>query len=200
MRGPSVREQRHIEVEEEHSRLFGNERPARKRAPNEPVVHWGSEDDWEQVQAFCRRLSQRTGLSVRLPSETEWEHACRASTATRYSFGNDPEALGDYAWHQGNTKNFGDPLSNSDGEVQPVGLKKPNPLGLYDMHGNVWEWCLDRWTWCLAGAPTDGTPRLDGPLRVVRNRRTEHRSYRHRKSGGACVRLAITLPDLHDQS
>ena len=88
---------------------------------------------WQDAVAYCEWLAERTGKGYRLPTEAEWEYACRAGTASRYSFGDDDAALERYGWFDG----------NSDGRLQPVAAKEPNPCGLYDMHGNVWEWCGD---------------------------------------------------------
>jgi formylglycine-generating enzyme required for sulfatase activity len=95
---------------------------------------------------FCEWLSAMTGHFYRLPTEAEWEYACRAGTETAYSFGEDSSQLTDYAWYE----------ENSQDKYQKVGTKNPNPWGLYDMHGNVAEWTLDQYVPSVYGKRTAG--------------------------------------------
>ena len=98
---------------------------------------------WNDATAFCQKLTGlerkagklKAGESYRLPTEAQWEYACRAGTTTTYSFGDDKKQLGQYAWFDGNTA--------GEQYAHAVGFKRPNPWGLRDMHGNVWEWCSD---------------------------------------------------------
>jgi formylglycine-generating enzyme required for sulfatase activity len=89
---------------------------------------------WNDAAAFCEWLSKKEGKTYRLPTEAQWEYACRAGTTTRYCFGDSESELGDYAWYLKNLEGWG---------TKAVGGKRPNRWGLYDMHGNVWQWCSD---------------------------------------------------------
>jgi formylglycine-generating enzyme required for sulfatase activity len=116
---------------------------------------------WDDVQEFIKKLNVKEGTDkYRLPSEAEWEYACRAGTTTKYSFGDSESELGGYAWYD----------DNSEGKTHPVGQKDPNSWGLHDMHGNVWEWVQDEWHDDYDGAPTDGSAweSGDGALRAHR--------------------------------
>lgn len=113
------------------------ENPSRWKGPRNSAEMF----DWNQAVEFCKKVTQRlraAGLigeneEIRLPTEDEWEFCCRAGTQTAYSFGDDPAKLGEYAWYRG----------NAAGNDPPVGALKPNPWGLYDVHGYLWEWCQD---------------------------------------------------------
>jgi formylglycine-generating enzyme required for sulfatase activity len=125
---------------------------------------------FEEAEDFCRKA---TGLMraarliepnqvIRLPSEAEWEYVARAGTTTAYSFGDDLADLGQYGWFTG----------NAAGNDPPVGAKKPNAWGLYDVHGYLWEWCADSWHDSYEGAPVDGsawTTGGDSKRRVLRS-------------------------------
>jgi formylglycine-generating enzyme required for sulfatase activity len=118
---------------------------------------------WEDAVAFCKKLSElpeerAAGRVYRLPTEAEWEHACRAGSTTSYTFGEDRQELGEYAWLS----------SNAGSRTHPVVEKKPNAWGLYDMHGNVWEWCSD-WYGPYPDVPTtDPVGPSTGSFRVYR--------------------------------
>jgi len=115
---------------------------------------------WDDALLYVKWLSKQTGKKYRLLTEAEWEYAARAGTTTRYLFGDDDAALGDYAWSSG----------NSDSHAHPVGEKKPNKFGLHDMHGNVWQWVQDCYVDSYKEAPSDGSaaPEKDGCSRVLR--------------------------------
>jgi formylglycine-generating enzyme required for sulfatase activity len=115
--------------------------------------------NWDDAQAFCRWLSKREKREYRLPTEAQWEYACRAGTTTAYAFGNDAAAMQVLA----NSHGGNELTSTGDGQryTAPVGQFQPTAFGLYDMHGNVWEWCAD---WYDAqGYPTDAQVNPAGP-------------------------------------
>ncbi len=104
---------------------------------------------------FCARLSRKTGHHYRLPSEAEWEYACRAGTTTPFHFGE--TITSDLANYDGNSTYASGPKGVYRRETTPVGSFPPNAFGLYDMHGNVYEWCADAWHDNYEGAPSDGS-------------------------------------------
>ena len=123
---------------------------------------------WEDATNYCARLTQRERAArvippnavYRLPTEAEWEYACRAWTPTRFSYGDDPTymRLADYAWY----------VDNSGHTTHPVGQKLPNPWGLYDMHGGLWEWCQDWYGSYPGGSAIDPQGPATGSYRVFR--------------------------------
>ena len=150
-------------TQDQYEKVMGSNPSTFKGAKN-PVEM----ESWDDAISFCKKLSElpdekAAGREYRLPTEAEWEYACRAGSTTTYSFGDRAESLGEYAWFKENAGN----------ETHPVGEKKPNRWGLYDMHGNVWEWCQDWYTGYPPAASTDpqGPDGGEGwfdPLRVVR--------------------------------
>src|SRR5215471_18014647 len=135
--------------------------------PKVPDKGWGRGDrpvievNWDDAKGYVTWLKRMTGKDYRLLSEAEWEYAARAANPGRWSFGDNEAQLGDYAWFN----------RNSDVKTQPVAKKKPNAFGLYDMHGNVWQWVEDPYHDSYAGAPSDGSvwdQGADANRRVVR--------------------------------
>jgi formylglycine-generating enzyme required for sulfatase activity len=124
--------------------VMGNN-PSRFRGDDRPV----EQVSWDDCQEFCAKLTQLTGKPVRLPTEAEWEYACRAGTTSDYYSGTGEEALKKVGWYHGNSKQ----------QTQPVGKLAPNAWGLYDVHGNVWEWCQD---W-YGPYPSDNIEDYEGP-------------------------------------
>ncbi len=128
------------------------ENPSHFQGENRPV----ESVSWNDAQTFIRDLNQISGKQFRLPNETEWEYAARGGIHWRkgyeYAGSNDIERV---AWYD----------ENNHEETKPVGLKEPNQLGIYDMSGNVVEWCEDDWHWSYSDAPTDGSAWIDYPNR-----------------------------------
>lgn len=140
------------EVTQELYEVILGKNPSKWKGPRNAVEMVS----WVEANDFCRRATAElhtfrllgADIVIRLPSEAEWEYACRAGSETRYSFGDDQKLLGEYGWFSG----------NASGNDPPVGNKKPNAWGLFDMHGYVWEWCLDSWQPTLAKTPADASP------------------------------------------
>ena len=116
--------------------------------------------NWSDANKFCKKMSTITKNIVTLPTEAQWEYACRAGSSTVYCFGDDSSLLSDYAWYN----------DNSGEKTHSVGQKKPNALGLYDMHGNVWEWCQDWYDsdYYKNSTSVDPKGRSTGSTRILR--------------------------------
>ncbi|MCU0573921.1 MAG: SUMF1/EgtB/PvdO family nonheme iron enzyme [Syntrophobacteraceae bacterium] len=155
--------------------------------PSPDIRRWAAERGVRSRQDVV--YAERGGYElVRLPSEAEWEYACRAGTTTRYHTGDTEEDLGRAGWYQG----------NSGGKLHPVGEMESNGFGLYDMHGNVWEWVEDDWngSYAAAGRPDDGRPWIDalrGSYRVMRGG-----GWRGRVAAAFCrsARRSLSAPGL----
>jgi formylglycine-generating enzyme required for sulfatase activity len=125
-------------------------------APDKPVVGVS----WDDAVAFCQQLAERTGKRYRLPSEAEWEYACRAGTETPFHFG--PTLSPELANYDGTSAYGAGPTGEYREQTTAVGRFPANRLGLRDMHGNVWEWCEDKFHDSYDGAPTDGSAWVEG--------------------------------------
>jgi formylglycine-generating enzyme required for sulfatase activity len=166
------------EGEKDGTGAFGTD-PSTKQWGRRPGFTWRSpgfpQNDehpvvavsWNDAVAFCEWLTRKEGKKYRLPTEAEWEYACRAGSSSRYCFGDDPKGLRDYAWT----------AENSDRKSHPVGQKRPNGWGIYDMHGNVWEWCADWYDTKYYGtalSPNDPPGASSGSMRVLRGGSWSH--------------------------
>lgn len=145
------------EVTQELWEVVMGTNPSRWKGPRNSVEMVS----YPECLEFCKKLTRRLRelkliqpqQQVRLPTEAEWEYVAAAGTRTQYSFGDSVDDLADYAWFTG----------NAAGNDPPVGAKRPNPWGLYDVHGYLWEWCLDVGTPDYRDAPRDGSPHDGGP-------------------------------------
>jgi formylglycine-generating enzyme required for sulfatase activity len=184
-------------TQEQYERVMGKNSSYFEGALN-PV----EQVSWEDAVEFCQKLSalpeeQAAGRVYRLPTEAEWEYACRAGSTTKYSFGDNDSQLEDHAW-------FG---QNSGSKTHPVGEKEPNAWGLYDMHGNVWEWCSDWYGEYPRIAVSDPTGPKEGSLRVSRGGswtreaalcRSAYRvgNYPSLRTSSLGFRLALSWPEI----
>jgi formylglycine-generating enzyme required for sulfatase activity len=152
------------EVTQAQWRAVMGKNPSWFKGDNLPVEQVSGDD----AEKFCKQLSELTGKEYRLPTEAEWEYACRAGTTTPFAFGS---SLSSNQANFAGDNPYGRAVKGVDRrKTTPVGSFQPNAWGLYDMHGNVWEWCQDTWHESYDGAPTDGSAweRDAKPYRMVR--------------------------------
>jgi formylglycine-generating enzyme required for sulfatase activity len=159
-------------TQEQYEAVIGSN-PSQFKGVSNPV----DSVSWDDSIAFCKKLSAMTGKTARLPTEAQWEYACRAGTTTTHSCGDDASKLSDYAWLE----------KNSEKKTHPVGKKKPNAFGLYDMHGNVWEWCLDPPVQYTNVKTVDPQGAASGENRVIRGG-CVHFGPQDARSAHRCVR------------
>ena len=139
---PINQEQYQLIMDENFSQFKGGKRPVERVS-------------WDRATEFCQKLSKKTGKTYKLPSESQWEYACRSGTTTPFYFGE--TITSDLVNYNGNYPYSNAPTGEYRGETTDVGTFPPNAFGLYDMHGNVWEWCQDIWHYNYNEAPTDGS-------------------------------------------
>jgi formylglycine-generating enzyme required for sulfatase activity len=150
------------EVTQAQYRAVMGRNPSDFKGDNRPVENVS----WNDAVEFCRKLSQMTGKEYRLPTEAEWEYACRAGTTTPFAFGSSLSS--EQANFVGNYPYGGAAKGVDRQQTTSVGSFQPNAWGLYDMHGNVWEWCEDWYHDNYNGAPTDGSAWLSGGAQEYR--------------------------------
>ena len=142
-----------------------NNNPSYFNGDNRPV----EKVSWEDADKFCQELSKQTGKEYRLPTEAEWEYAARAGTTTPFHFGE--TITSNLANYRGTSTFANEPKGKYRKETMSVGSFPPNDVGLYDMHGNVWEWCQDDWHSSYVDAPNNGSAWLseESSKKVIRS-------------------------------
>ena len=180
------------EVTQEQWEAMMGQNPSERKGPKYPV----GMVNWSDCQAFITKLNEKfPDRKFRLPTEAEWEYACRADTETLYSFGDDRRELSKHAWYR----------ANALGKRHAVGQKKPNAWGFHDMHGSSWEWCSDRRVSYPASLQIDPVGIIDEPKRLVRGGSWNddpcycRSAYRpalpdHMKADNLSLRLLCTIP------
>ncbi|MEH1982619.1 MAG: SUMF1/EgtB/PvdO family nonheme iron enzyme [Nostoc sp.] len=146
-------------TQEQYQQIMGNT-PSKFKGAKRPV----EQVSWNDAVEFCKKLSQKAGREYCLPSEAEWEYACRAGTTTPFHFGE--TITTELANYEGNSTYASAPKGKNRQETTEVGSFPPNAFGLYDMHGNVWEWCQDTWHDSYKGAPSDGSAWIDNDNKI----------------------------------